>query len=368
MKSFFKKIAKGIKTGLKSVGKAFKKVFKGIGKFVGKLGPIGMLGMMLLMPQLGAWWGQFGTWAGTQAGALGSVMKGIHAVGATVGSAYNTVTGGIQKTLNVATGGTFSAAGAAGYEAGYSDQLASWLGGKADSAREFLGLETQQGLQASQAARAREALKLPEGLSDLPEGWTVTKDSKFLRTPTGEFRVIGSPAASVDLKISAAQQSITSQEFSNLINTESGLVQAEEYKYILDDTLGKNEYVLNARYKNAPTTIKQPSAIDTSKVIDAGAAAKESSTLSKIGKVATTAGSVLTVAQQLAGDSYYDDDAAYSGYVAENMLPMYESANVDWLQQGLAGAPYFGAGNAGYFQSVVNAEQIDPWYAYMRNV
>ena len=54
-----KKIVKGIKTGLKSVGKAFKKAFKGIGKFIGKLGPIGMIGMMLIMPQLGAWWGQF---------------------------------------------------------------------------------------------------------------------------------------------------------------------------------------------------------------------------------------------------------------------------------------------------------------------
>ena len=51
-----KSIGRGIKKIGKGIGKAFKKVFKGIGKFVGKLGPIGMLGMMLLMPQLGAWW------------------------------------------------------------------------------------------------------------------------------------------------------------------------------------------------------------------------------------------------------------------------------------------------------------------------
>ena len=140
-----KKIVKGIKTGLKSIGKAFKSAFKGIGKFIGKLGPIGMLGMMLIMPQMASWWGSFGKWAGTLGKGFGTVMRGVHKAGTMLGKAYSTVTETIGKTLNVATGGTFSTAGTLGYEAGYSDQLANWMSSTMDSAREGLGLETAGG-------------------------------------------------------------------------------------------------------------------------------------------------------------------------------------------------------------------------------
>ena len=142
IKKFIKKIGKGIRTGLKSIGKAFKKAFKGIGKFIGKLGPIGMLGMMLIMPQMASWWGSFGKWAGTLGKGFGTVMRGVHKAGTLVGKAYSTVTETIGKTLNVATGGTFSTAGTLGYEAGYSDKLANWMSSTMDSAREGLGLET----------------------------------------------------------------------------------------------------------------------------------------------------------------------------------------------------------------------------------
>ena len=57
--------------------------------------------MMLIMPQLGAWWGQFGTWAQGLSGPLSSVMKGVHWAGSKVGTAMTTVTEGIQKTLNL---------------------------------------------------------------------------------------------------------------------------------------------------------------------------------------------------------------------------------------------------------------------------
>lgn len=144
-----KKIVKGIKTGLKSIGKAFKSAFKGIGKFIGKLGPIGMLGMMLLMPQMVSWWSSFGQWAGTLGKGFGTVMRGIHKAGTMLGKAYSTVTETIGKTLNVATGGTFSTAGTLGYEAGYSDQLANWMSSKMDVAREGLGLETAGGVVPS---------------------------------------------------------------------------------------------------------------------------------------------------------------------------------------------------------------------------
>ena len=95
----FKKIGKFIKRGLKKVGKFFKRAFKKVGKFVGKLGPVGMLGMMLIMPQLGSWWSDFGAWAGELKGPFGGLMKGIHGAGEFVGSAASSVTEGISGLI-----------------------------------------------------------------------------------------------------------------------------------------------------------------------------------------------------------------------------------------------------------------------------
>ena len=147
IKKFIKKIGKGIRTGLKSIGKAFKKAFKGIGKFIGKLGPIGMLGMMLIMPQMASWWGSFGKWAGTLGKGFGTVMRGVHKAGTLVGKAYSTVTDTISGTMNKITGGSFARPGGEGlfageYVEGASDKLANWMSSTMDSAREGLGLET----------------------------------------------------------------------------------------------------------------------------------------------------------------------------------------------------------------------------------
>ena len=95
----FKKIAKFVKRGLKKVGKFFKRAFKKVGKFVGKLGPVGMLGMMLIMPQLGSWLSDFGAWAGELKGPFGGLMKGIHKSGEFVGNAASSVTEGISNVI-----------------------------------------------------------------------------------------------------------------------------------------------------------------------------------------------------------------------------------------------------------------------------
>ena len=141
-----KKIVKGIKTGFKSIGKAFKKAFKGVTKFFGKLGPIGMLGMMFIMPQMASWWGSFGEWAGTLGKGFGSVMRGVHKAGSMVGKAYSSVTDTISGTFNKITGGSFARPGGEGifageYVEGASDKFANWMSGQMDKGREALGLE-----------------------------------------------------------------------------------------------------------------------------------------------------------------------------------------------------------------------------------
>ena len=55
----------------------------------------------------------------------------------------------------------------------------------------------------------------------------------------------------------------------------------------------------------------------------------------------------------------------YEAYVADNYVPMYESAQVDWTQQGFAGTPTYGMGNQNYLQSIYASFQTDPYYQWM---
>lgn len=99
---------KGLKKVVKKVGKGIKKVVNKIGKAFGKLGIVGQLGMMFLMPYamsgLSSFFGQFagtqaGTWANTllnskniASRALGTTMDLIHKAGTGVGNIYKSVT------------------------------------------------------------------------------------------------------------------------------------------------------------------------------------------------------------------------------------------------------------------------------------
>jgi hypothetical protein len=110
--SIFKKVRKGIKKVAKGIGKRIKKVVKKVGRAFGKLGIVGQLGLMFLMPYamggLSSFFGQFaagqaGTFAsnlvaqGGIKGAIGQAMGAIHSAGSAVGSIYNNVTEAISK-------------------------------------------------------------------------------------------------------------------------------------------------------------------------------------------------------------------------------------------------------------------------------
>ena len=64
---FFKKIFKGVKKGFKSIGKGIKSAFKKFGKFMGKIGILGQVAMMFIMPGIG-----------------GALMKGLGGIGQSV--------------------------------------------------------------------------------------------------------------------------------------------------------------------------------------------------------------------------------------------------------------------------------------------
>jgi len=119
------KLWKGVKKTVKKIGKGIKKVFKKIGGAIGKLGIVGQIGMMFLMPYatsaLGSFFGASGklaTWsskllgkAGMGSKALGHTLNLINKAGTFAGNVYSSVTetinGAIDRTGNFLKGRGF---------------------------------------------------------------------------------------------------------------------------------------------------------------------------------------------------------------------------------------------------------------------
>jgi len=112
--SFLGALFKPFKKLVKKIGKGIKKVAKKIGKAVGKLGIVGQIGMMFLMPYasaaLGSFFGASGTlssWGATLLSkpgigraALGHTLNAINTVGTMAGKAYTSVTGTINNAFD----------------------------------------------------------------------------------------------------------------------------------------------------------------------------------------------------------------------------------------------------------------------------
>ena len=117
---------KGIKKAVKKVGKGIKKVFKKVTGAIGKLGIVGQIGMMFLMPYatsaLGSFFGASGklaTWstkllgkAGMGSQALGHGLNLINKAGTFAGNVYNSVSqtigNAVDRVTNFAKGKGFT--------------------------------------------------------------------------------------------------------------------------------------------------------------------------------------------------------------------------------------------------------------------
>ena len=123
----FSKIWKGIKKVGKKIAKGVKNTFKKIGAAIGKLGVVGQIGMMFLMPYAmgalssfaGSALGTVGQWSanllakgGVGRTALGHTLNVIHKAGTFAGKVYTTVTDTIanafDRTTNFAKGEGFT--------------------------------------------------------------------------------------------------------------------------------------------------------------------------------------------------------------------------------------------------------------------
>jgi|TARA_R100000482_G_scaffold65411_1_gene24281 hypothetical protein len=95
LRKTIKKIGRGIKKVGKKIGKAFKSILKPFAKVFGKLGPIGSIAMMMVMPGIGQLMAGFGT---TMGGAVGTAIK-------FVGNAINYVASAPKKIFSTITNG-----------------------------------------------------------------------------------------------------------------------------------------------------------------------------------------------------------------------------------------------------------------------
>ena len=120
---FFSKVFKGIKKTFKKIGRGIKKVASKVGKFVGKLGIVGQIGLMFILPGIGgalgsAFNGLTGFLSATQnpiLKGLGTVLKHAGSFASKAGNVFKTVTEGVTKfvtevgrgAFNQVTGGAF---------------------------------------------------------------------------------------------------------------------------------------------------------------------------------------------------------------------------------------------------------------------
>ena len=108
-----KQLGRGIKKIGKKIGKAFKSVLKPFAKFFGKLGPLGSIAMMMVLPGIGqlmaGWGATFATGAGTAFGQfIGNAVKfvgnSINFVATAPQRIFQTITGGISSAWQGLTG------------------------------------------------------------------------------------------------------------------------------------------------------------------------------------------------------------------------------------------------------------------------
>jgi hypothetical protein len=324
IKKIIKGVGKIIKKGVRKVGGFFKRVFKGIGKFVGKLGPIGMLGMMLLMPQLGAWWSQFGAWAGNLTGPMAGFMKGVHAVGAAVGKAYTSVTEGINTVL----GGFAESVGLGDAYAGATE----WLSTKIETLQGNLGLHTPQSAAAFKEGLFKEGLQevsitaIKKGTTAYPGGPGSVPVTQTPSTLTGTTTPTPTPVPG-----SGAGKPDIGNTYYDPVN-----------EIYIDRATGKG----------------------------VGVQTGSKSWMDKIKGISNKVQAV----KQLASDLGITEEAAAEmlgyGQVADLAIAIDNSvvsANTDWTLNGGAGTSPYGAGNEMYQLAVRQALQSqDPYANFMQ--
>ena len=165
---FLSKLWKGIKKTVKKIGKGVKNTFKKIVGAIGKLGVVGQIGMMFLMPYAmgalssfaGSALGTVGQWSanllsksGIGAKALGHTLNMVHKAGTFAGKVYTTISDTIGNAI---------------------DRVGNFANGK--------GFTLSEGRTSIFAKGNERSLLSTEGYK-LPDATTVTKPTVAPTTP-----------------------------------------------------------------------------------------------------------------------------------------------------------------------------------------
>tara|TARA_R110000824_G_scaffold187657_1_gene368930 strand:- start:407 stop:1111 length:705 start_codon:yes stop_codon:yes gene_type:complete len=227
-----------------------------------------------------------------------------------------------------------------------------------DSARGFLGLET--------TTPVTDLATPPEGVSS---DFEYSTGEKTWREGAGDAaRQQGATSESIDIPGSSERSLLSSQQdvrlqkistqttdsqlfggagtpsFESLDDVKSFMTHAETSG--VEFTRGELDVLQNEYTRLAPTTSRFDRFVDKASDIYGG--------------YESTKG----VLQEF-GIGVEEPELSYPSYVADNYVPMYESAQVDWTQQGFAGTPPIGTGSPDYLQSIYASFQNDPYYQWM---
>ena len=266
---FLSKAWKGIKTGVKSIGKGIKSAFNKFGKFMGKIGVLGQIAMMFVMPYIGAALGSAFTGAAgalatnTVGGALGAVgqaagkmMQYVGGAVGKVGNVFNNVTKGVTDTLtNFAKTATNKLANTVGMDNVFQDAAANFFGpGGTDSAfgRSFGETSRFQRLGTSQDVFAGEQKERLQAIADTNfEAIEFPKaNTKLAGTEGGTFKNINLDAgAAVDVSEEALGTSQTFGEGTTSAAVEGPMGQGDFSRGMIDDagTLNNNSLLAESQ-------------------------------------------------------------------------------------------------------------------------
>jgi hypothetical protein len=137
LRKTFKKIGRGIKKIGKKIGKAFKSIIKPFAKVFNKLGPIGSIAMMMILPGIGQMMAGFGAGFAGSTNALvslaGNAVKfvgnAINFVATAPQKILGSITNGITNAWNGLTGAQLPAGQNSWFDNFKSDMTKTWTSG-----------------------------------------------------------------------------------------------------------------------------------------------------------------------------------------------------------------------------------------------
>jgi len=197
----FKKIGRGIKKIGKKIGKAFKSIIKPFAKVFNKLGPIGSIAMMMILPGIGQMMAGFGAGFAGSTNALvslaGNAVKfvgnAINFVATAPQKILGSITNGITNAWNGLTGAQLPAGQNSWFDNFKSDMTKTWTsGGAIDTTGNISGTKGKlvgEGNFFDYSTQGQ--AKLESFTKDFGKMGTDIKDvfKKDTRTPIGEGQV-----------------------------------------------------------------------------------------------------------------------------------------------------------------------------------